>query len=78
MNKKNDIWFPAKRHGFGWGLPVKWQGWVVLVVYGLLLVIGAIFLTKPIIPVGFFIGYIVILSGLLIFICWKKGERKSG
>lgn len=24
------IWFPAKRYGWGWGLPVTWQGWVVL------------------------------------------------
>lgn len=23
-----DIWFPAKKFGYGWGLPLKWQGWV--------------------------------------------------
>lgn len=23
-------WFPAKRYGWGWGLPSSWQGWVVL------------------------------------------------
>jgi hypothetical protein len=23
-------WFPAKRYGWGWGLPVTWQGWAVL------------------------------------------------
>jgi hypothetical protein len=22
------IWFPAKRYGWGWGLPCCWQGWV--------------------------------------------------
>jgi hypothetical protein len=22
-------WFPAKRYGWGWGLPVTWQGWLV-------------------------------------------------
>jgi hypothetical protein len=25
-----DIWFEAIMHGRGWGLPVKWQGWVAL------------------------------------------------
>jgi len=27
---KNDIWFPAKKFGYGWGMPKKWQGWVSL------------------------------------------------
>jgi len=76
LKEQKDIWFPAKRHGIGWGLPVKWQGWVVLLLYALFLIIGAVFLTKPSIPVKFFIGYIVVLSLLLVLICWIKGERK--
>lgn len=26
-------WFPPKRYGYGAGLPIAWQGWVVLGVY---------------------------------------------
>ncbi len=26
-------WFRAKKYGYGWGLPVTWQGWVVLLGY---------------------------------------------
>lgn len=26
-----DIWFPAKKFGYGWGVPKTWQGWVALV-----------------------------------------------
>lgn len=26
-------WFPVKRYGWGWGLPVRWQGWVALALY---------------------------------------------
>ena len=26
-------WFPAKTYGWGWGMPVTWQGWVVMVVF---------------------------------------------
>jgi hypothetical protein len=76
MKENNKIWFPAKKHGIGWGLPIAWQGWVVLALYGLLLIIGSIVLTRPTIPKVFFIAYIVVLSGLLISICWKKGEKK--
>ncbi len=26
-------WFPVKRFGYGAGLPIAWQGWVVLLSY---------------------------------------------
>lgn len=33
MNIERKYWFPAKRYGWGWGLPVRWQGWVCLAAY---------------------------------------------
>lgn len=38
-------WFAPKRHGFGSGLPIAWQGWAVLAIYGLV-VAGGIWLLK--------------------------------
>ena len=29
MSNERIYWFPAKRFGWGWGLPLSWQGWVV-------------------------------------------------
>jgi hypothetical protein len=29
MPQDPEYWFPAKRYGWGWGIPVTWQGWVV-------------------------------------------------
>ena len=26
-------WFAAKQYGLGAGLPIRWQGWLVLIVY---------------------------------------------
>lgn len=26
-------WFRAKSHGYGAGLPIKWQGWMLLAVH---------------------------------------------
>lgn len=26
-------WFKAKKYGWGWGLPITWQGWIVFIVY---------------------------------------------
>jgi hypothetical protein len=31
--RRGRCWFPAKRYGWGWGLPSAWQGWVVLISY---------------------------------------------
>jgi hypothetical protein len=66
-------WFPAKRYGWGWGLPVRWQGWVVLAVY-LGLVLAGVRAFKPLPDPVPFITYISLLSLLLTLICWAKGE----
>ena len=43
MGKKSRFWFPAKRYGWGWGPPVCWQGWAVLLGYfALMLAVDAI------------------------------------
>jgi len=26
MQTERDYWFPAKRYGWGWGIPNRWQG----------------------------------------------------
>ena len=30
-----------KKYGFGWGFPITWQGWTVLLSYNLLILIGS-------------------------------------
>lgn len=75
MSKNNHIWFKAKTYGVGWGLPVTWQGWLVLLVYILLVGIGALFLTTTPSNIPLFIVYVLLLSGILIFVYWKKGEK---
>ena len=69
-----DIWFPAKRYGWGWGLPCAWQGWVVLAAYLALLVLAA-FVVRPELHMARWIASVVVLSLLLIAVCWWKGER---
>lgn len=31
-------WFNQKKYGYGWGLPARWQGWVVLAIYSAFLI----------------------------------------
>ncbi len=39
-------WFPAKRYGWGWGLPAVWQSWLVLIGFFVLLGAGAVVLSE--------------------------------
>lgn len=73
-SEQRKIWFPAKRYGYGWGLPNCWQGWVVFAVYAALIAAGAFFLER-FNEIGLFIAYVSFLSGGLIFVCWRKGEK---
>jgi len=72
MSTDGKYWFPAKNYGWGWGMPRRWQGWLVLVVYFALLLAR-----KLLLPPGkpfYTIAYITLISGALVGICWLKGE----
>jgi hypothetical protein len=74
-------WFKAKLYGWGW-VPAKWQGWCVILVY-VALILTLIFIREKDIPTNpdsgsnilVFALPIVLLTTLLIFICYKKGEK---
>jgi hypothetical protein len=68
-----NYWFPAKRYGWGWGVPQTWQGWLVIVCY-LALVAAGIVAIDPARSPASFVGYLMLLSMLLVAICWATGE----
>jgi hypothetical protein len=72
MNNPEGYWFRAKRYGWGWGPPVRWQGWVVLIVWFAIL-IGAAARLMPAHPVSFLI-FAAVMAALLTFICYLTGE----
>ncbi len=73
MSTEQKYWFPAKRYGWGWGLPSVWQGWAVLGVFFVLLVAGSVVLL-PTRGSTIFIAYSALLCLLLVAVCWLKGE----
>jgi hypothetical protein len=40
MRSQIEYWFPAKRYGWGWGLPITWQGWLVFAAFIGLVAVG--------------------------------------
>ena len=66
-------WFRAKRYGWGWGLPATWQGWLVLALFAVLLLAGAVMFPPASTP-GAFVVYVLVLVGVLTGVCWLTGE----
>lgn len=73
MKDDKTFWFPAKRYGWGWGPPVRWQGWAVLAIYALLLCLSAA-LWLPSDGIAAFLLCTAALTVALMAICWIKGE----
>ncbi|MGO9359245.1 MAG: hypothetical protein ACLP1D_16530 [Xanthobacteraceae bacterium] len=67
-----DYWFPAKRYGWGWGVPKAWQGWAVLATFVVLVAAGA-WLFPPRTAHVAYLAYVVVLCLLLTGVCWLKG-----
>jgi len=66
-------WFSAKTYGWGWGLPLMWQGWVVYGVAAILFIV-AFFIFPPASHLIPFLGSTWVVVLLLIAVCWLKGE----
>lgn len=73
MSKK--LWFKAKRYGWGW-TPSSWEGWLVIFTAILFIVLDSLQLDKVSkqIPYLLFLRIVTVI-GVLIFICYKKGEK---
>lgn len=66
-------WFPAKTHGLGWGLPTAWQGWVVLVVFAISVVLTSYYFPPRRRRMHF--GLLVLTESLILLgVCVFKGE----
>jgi hypothetical protein len=75
MEQDKKYWFPARQpgYGWGWGAPIRWQGWVVWLAFVVLLLGGAIMLPPSLGGIGIAL-WGCLLGGLLMAICWWKGE----
>jgi uncharacterized membrane protein YhaH (DUF805 family) len=70
-------WFKRKLYGWGW-TPVKWQGWLVILAYvvillGIILPLGEKSEADPNLLYAVF-EVMLILTAALIGICFWKGE----
>lgn len=65
-------WFAPKRYGYGSGLPIRWQGWVVTLLY-MGIVIGAALLVAERSPWAF--GSIVVTATAVMLMIAARTTR---
>ena len=73
MQSDRKYWFPAKRYGWGWGIPSTWQGWAVIVGFVVLISVGSI-LFPPRTELAAYLAYVVVLAAILTAVVWMTGE----
>ena len=64
-------WFPAKRYGIGWGLPICWQGWVVQLVPFVLFFGACLFHIRTGSDLLFYAVMPPSIFVTLVLYCWK-------
>lgn len=68
-----EYWFKAKRYGWGWGLPARWQGWIVFAAYlATLLAAGATLLPEHRVLAFNLVALFATLA--LVGVCLLTGE----
>lgn len=70
-------WFKPKLYGWGW-MPVRWQGWAVVVAYIVAVLFFALTIDEQSPPreIAFtFILPLILLTATFITIAFKTGER---
>ncbi len=73
MPTERKYWFRAKRYGWGWGLPLCWQGWVAYGAYAVLLGLAVFWFRFHHHPAAF-VSLVLLLTLALLGVCWTMGE----
>jgi len=69
--KNNKIWFKRKLYGWGW-TPVTWEGWAVLLGWLILFIFSVSKVDHEGVK-NIWVAFA--FTGILIYICYKKGEK---
>lgn len=66
----NKLWFKRKTYGYGW-TPVTWEGWAFTIAWAIALYFLIININQDWIN----LTVLIAMSGILFFVCYKKGEK---
>ncbi|MFT8718136.1 hypothetical protein [Acetobacter sp.] len=70
-------WFAVKRYGYGAGMPISWQGWVVFLLFLALTLIPTLTvpwldLPRPLLAEGIVVFTNVVTTGVFVWVYKSK------
>lgn len=73
------LWFKRRRYGYGW-TPVTWQAWLLVLLYLVVVIVGAVSIAAAKVPVTstdalIYLSYIVLATAALIRISILRGPK---
>lgn len=73
MGEVKRYWFPARKYGWGWGMPTSWHGWLVMAVYAAILFGGGFVLNPDTSPLAF-MAMTFVATVILVIVMYRTGE----
>jgi hypothetical protein len=74
-HSQKNIWFPAKKYGWGWGFPIAWQGWLFLAVWIAVVLAGVTYIQTSGAADYFAPVFVLVMGVILVAVCFVKGEQ---
>jgi lipoprotein signal peptidase len=71
-DQRSPYWFRAKTYGWGWGLPARREGWIVMVSWIIILTLAGLFIAPR--SILAFCLFAFVMGAVLFAICYAKGE----
>lgn len=70
-------WFAVKRYGYGAGMPISWQGWVVFLLFIALMLIPTLTISwlglpRQLLAEGIVACTNVVMTALFIWVCKSR------
>lgn len=67
--KKTKPWFAVKRFGYGVGLPIAWQGWMLVTAF-----VTAMTVCGLLLPPSIFFALLIPMTAAVIYIAYIRSD----
>jgi len=79
MPKHIKYWFKRRRYGYGW-IPVKWQGFVVIVAFIIVVTVCSTILViiannSAVVFLTLYLAAVLMTTAVLLYIAYRKGPK---
>lgn len=67
--RRGKPWFAVKRFGYGVGLPIAWEGWLLVAAF-----VAALTVSGLLLPPYAFIGSVIPMTAAVIYLAYVRSD----